>query len=332
MIKLTEYIKSQNDSYDLINENFITDWLKKFLGSTTEKIGKVSRFAHDHFIAGYGIAYKNKSEDPDTLKDFQEIAQAKTPDDVYKKLVEKCKNATQGGIKKLKKDAPKSLNTCTAWIETAETLKAMAEEKKDEAGKTLAEKVHSKLKDHYGDQKYNKAVEASSKVAQQIKNVQKDEEKNDKSKENKAKKGEESGINKDGEPVAVSGKQQDESTIQSIKDNADFLSPLVKKAGIDGKTLKNAVNAFITKAFKSDPKGIGEFEWNKEMADYISGSSEDGNALNDRLTNGISSIFCGLLILGDEPLIKSVYNYIDPNGVNKSELLKMINTKTFNKE
>ena len=353
MIRLNEYVKDQME-YNLLNENLRIDeglrsWLKKLFGKTAETIGKVSRFGHDHFTVGWGLKEKDKNDDPEGAQAIEEIADAKTPEDAYEKTKKSCKNAAQGGIKKLKKEAKTALTTCTKWIELAESLAAMAKEKKDEEGEKIAKDVVEKLKEHYGEELFKKAAEASKKTDEKVKDAvggenseEGNKEEGNKEEGNKeelpqAQKGEEAGVNDEGKPVATTGTQVEKNTKEAINDNADFLKPLLEKANIDAKVLQRAVNMFSKSIFKEETgnkNGKKVYSWTKEIQDDIDSSSLPNKAseLNKKIVDGLSSVICGLLILEKESLINGVYRLIDPKGNSKESLMKMINTKKFDLE
>ena len=306
MIRLNEYVKDQME-YDLLNE-------------------------------------KDKKDDPEGAQAIEEIADAKTPEDAYEKTKKSCKNAAQGGIKKLKKEAKTALTTCTKWIELAESLAAMAKEKKDEEGEKIAKDVIEKLKEHYGEELFKKAAEASKKTEQKVKDTanEKNKEEGNKEEDNKeelpqAQKGEEAGVNDEGKPVATTGTQVEKNTKEAINDNADFLKPLLEKANIDAKVLQRAVNMFSKSIFKEETgnkNGKKVYSWTKEIQDDIDSSSLPNKAseLNKKIVDGLSSVICGLFILEKESLINGVYRLIDSKGNSKESLMKMINTKKFDLE
>lgn len=338
MIRLNEYIKEQSLDFDIfdenlmINENKLTDWIKKKLGLFAEKAGKTAKFLSTHYAIGKGIADKNKDKDPETVKELKNIGNSKTPDDAYKLMLNACKKIINDEIKPVKDD-----NICVVWIEAALSLNIMAKEKNDSEGQKTAEETLNKLKEYYGEETYNKAVDATKNIDKKAKTLVNGEGNSEGEQQPQAQKGEEAGVNDEGKPVATTGTQVEKNTKEAINDNADFLKPLLEKANIDAKVLQKAVNIFSKSIFKEETgnkNGKKVYSWTKEIQSDIDSSALPNKAseLNQKIVDGLSSVICGLLILEKESLINGVYRLIDPKGNSKESLMKMINTKKFDLE
>ena len=139
----------------------------------------------------------------------------------------------------------------------------------------------------------------------------------------------EKNLGTDNQDAVVSPEQLKTGVQQEIKDDTDFLKPLVKTAGIDGEALSNYVTGIIKDAFKEEVKdpdtGVSNYEWKKGAVAAIA-ASKDGEK---RIVNGISAMVCGALILKSENIIDAVYNIkaLDPKGVAK-KLEKLKNQMT----
>lgn len=119
------------------------------------------------------------------------------------------------------------------------------------------------------------------------------------------------------ENAVVTPEQEKTGVQQTIKDEANFISPLAKRAGIDGQALSNYVTGIINKAFKEpvqdEKTGEAVLKWKNGAVQSI--AQNDGG--ETRLVDGISAIISGLLILKSQNAIDAVLNIeeLDPKGV-----------------
>lgn len=119
------------------------------------------------------------------------------------------------------------------------------------------------------------------------------------------------------ENAVVTPEQEKTGVQQTIKDEANFISPLAKRAGIDGQALSNYVTGIINKAFKEpiqdEKTGEAVLKWKNGAVQSIA-QNDGGEA---RLVDGISAIISGLLILKSQNAIDAVLNIeeLDPKGV-----------------
>lgn len=283
MKSLTNYIIEESLVFENINGEIIFEGFWKKLGSifgfSTEKVAKTMQNWSDDLKKGFttGQYIAAKSKDKEVKKAAEEQAQA--AEKGSKELLEKVKFEVQR-LMKVWDDIELPDHSLSQWNQ----LKSLSEKENDNEGKQLAKKFKELI-----DKKFPDSGKEYEKVSLKIEKAGVDE--GPKTNENSE---------KDNTNSEVSKEIKNETT-DTIKENNDLLTPLAKKADIDGNILRNFVSAKLRKTLdeKIGKKGTRE---------------SVQKALGEDVILGTCIMVLGALITKDEAKIKAISEQIGSNA------------------
>jgi len=283
MKSLTNYIIEESLVFENINGEIIFEGFWKKLGSifgfSTEKVAKTMQNWSDDLKKGFttGQYIAAKSKDKEVKKAAEEQAQA--AEKGSKELLEKVKFEVQR-LMKVWDDIKLPDHSLSQWNQ----LKSLSEKENDNEGKQLAKKFKELI-----DKKFPDGGKEYEKVSLKIEKAGVDE--GPKTNENSE---------KDNTNSEVSKEIKNETT-DTIKENNDLLTPLAKKADIDGNILRNFVSAKLRKTLdeKIGKKGTRE---------------SVQKALGEDVILGTCIMVLGALITKDEAKIKAISEQIGSNA------------------
>lgn len=270
----------EDNEGNIILEGF---WKKlgKWLGFRTEKVKQRMKSWDNELRAAYlagqiAAAKLNDSKTKEAIKKQDAAAEKSTKD-----LLVQTKFEVQRLMKNW--DAIKTVDYVFAQYKQ---LYLLSQQEKDDEGKTLSEKFKKLIDDKFpdGGKNYEQTVEKIEKSG--IGDVEKEGEGN----------GE-----KPKEP------NPEEATTDTIKDNADVLTPIVKTLGgkVDGNKLKNIVTKLLAKTQKTAPMKL-----------------KQNNIL------GMSVMICGALMMSSDKGLKAVCNELETDAKTFTDAIKPDEIKT----
>jgi len=283
MKSLTNYIIEESLVFENINGEIIFEGFWKKLGSifgfSTEKVAKTMQNWSDDLKKGFttGQYIAAKSKDKEVKKAAEEQAQA--AEKGSKELLEKVKFEVQRLMK-----VWDDIELPDHSLSQLNQLKSLSEKENDNEGKQLAKKFKELI-----DKKFPDGGKEYEKVSLKIEKAGVDE--GPKTNENSE---------KDNTNSEVSKEIKNETT-DTIKENNDLLTPLAKKADIDGNILRNFVSAKLRKTLdeKIGKKGTRE---------------SVQKALGEDVILGTCIMVLGALITKDEAKIKAISEQIGSNA------------------
>ena len=270
------------------NGNIITEgfWgkLGKIFGFGAEKVKQTmkswNKELRDAYLAGQIAAAKSKDNETKEAIKKQDAAAEKSSKDLL--------TQTKFEVQRLMKvwDNIKSVNYLFAQYKQ---LSLLSEQENDDEGKKLSKKFKKLIDGKFpdGGKKYKQTVEQIEK----------------------------SGINKvEGEEA--DGKEEEkknpeEATAETINDNADVLTPIVKTLGgkVDGNKLKDIVTNLLAKTQKTSPMKL-----------------KQNNIL------GMSVMICGALMMSSDKGLEAICNKLGTNAKKFTDQIKPDEIKTGDKK
>ena len=298
MKHFTDYIlekRSLNDVSILedVNGNIIVEGFWKKLGSLfgfgTGKIQKLS-----DKMEKWSDDFKNAF----TISQYM-AAQSKN-DNMAKLMTEYVNAIDKGGDAPLKflkeraqeiKDKPELLkdnNVAQVYLGFMKNLAELSKNAKDEEGIDLAK-------------------EGAGVIGKQNSDIKKEYEQTSK----KVEKVEDGPTEADAEGGKEEKKNPEEVTAETIKDNADVLTPIVKTLGgkVDGNKLKDTVTKLLSKTQKTSPMKL-----------------KQNNIL------GMSVMICGALMMSSDKGLKAVCNELETDAKTFTDAIKPDEIKTGDKK
>ena len=284
MKHLSDYIL-EKQSFNVIsiledaNGNIILEgfWKKlgKLFGFGTEKVKQTMKSwdkeLRDAYLAGQIAAAKSKDSETKEAIKKQDTAAEKSAKD----LLAETKFEVQRLIKNWD-----NINDVSYSFAQYKQLYLLSQQEKDDEGKTLSEKFKKLIDDKFpdGGKNYEQTVEKIEKSG--ICDVEKEGEGN----------GE--------KPKELN---PEEATTDTIKDNADVLTPIVKTLGgkVDGNKLKNIVTKLLAKTQKTAPMKL-----------------KQNNIL------GMSVMICGALMMSSDKGLKAVCNELETDAKTFTDAIK----------
>lgn len=337
MLTLREYIKLNEDvDLDYLFESQINEVsLGKLFNGLGRILGKSARGAvnavkqfgqniKDAYIGSQTFAAKSK--DKEIIKYQQEIDK-------------EMERGVDNGIKKLKELANEwfksdqlgkkdNVDSCSFYINQLLTLKKISDEKNDNEGKELVNKLKNKINTYFKD-----VLGESEKAVEKVNN--KLEEATKKEKEDKGKESQEAkeqpkdkqeasiGVNDEGNASGVSTKQEVKGVEDAVRESNDFLSPLAKEVNMNGEQLVALVTEMIDKAWKvngKDENGNTIKYWNKKIVN----PDDIKEGFGDQAVKGLSAILCGIMILNHDNLSKAIIQAVNEVGFDKNDIMKLM--------
>lgn len=268
----------EDNEGNIILEGF---WKKlgKWLGFSTDKVKQTIKSWDKELRAAYlagqiAAAKLNDSKTKEAIKKQDAAAEKSTKD-----LLVQTKFEVQRLMKNW--DAIKTVDYVFAQYKQ---LYLLSNKENDDEGKTLSEKFKKLIDDKFpdGGKKYEKTVE-------QINNSDINDVEN---------KGEDE---KQKEP------NPEKATTETIQDNADVLTPIVKTLGgkVDGNKLKDTVTKLLSKTQKTSPMKL-----------------KQNNIL------GMSVMICGALMMSSDKGLKAVCNELETDAKAFTDAIKPDEIKT----
>ena len=294
MKHLSDYIL-EKQSFNVIpiledaNGNIILEgfWKKlgKLFGFGTEKVKQTMKSwdkeLRDAYLAGQIAAAKSKDSETKEAIKKQDTAAEKSAKD----LLAETKFEVQRLIKNWD-----NINDVSYSFAQYKQLYLLSQQEKDDEGKTLSEKFKKLIDDKFpdGGKNYEQTVEKIEKSG--ISDVEKEGE---------------------GEGGKEEKKNPEEVTADTIKDNADVLTPIVKTLGgkVDGNKLKNTVTKLLAKTQKTAPMKL-----------------KQNNIL------GMSVMICGALMMSSDKGLKAVCNELETDAKTFTDAIKPDEIKTGDKK
>lgn len=295
MKHLSDYIL-EKQSFNVIpiledaNGNIILEgfWKKlgKLFGFGTEKVKQTMKSwdkeLRDAYLAGQIAAAKSKDSETTEAIKKQDTAAEKSAKD----LLAETKFEVQRLIKNWD-----NINDVSYSFAQYKQLYLLSQQEKDDEGKTLSEKFKKLIDDKFpdGGKNYEQTVEKIEKSG--ISDVEKEGEGEGEKEEEK--------------------KNPEEVTAETIKDNADVLTPIVKTLGgkVDGNKLKDTVTKLLSKTQKTSPMKL-----------------KQNNIL------GMSVMICGALMMSSDKGLKAVCNELETDAKTFTDAIKPDEIKTGDKK
>ena len=265
------------------------------------KLGKIFGFGADKIqkLSDKMEKWSNDFKNAFTVSQYK-AAQSKNKD-IAKLMAEYVDAIDKGGDAPLKflkeraqeiKDKPKLLkdnNVAQVYLGFMKNLAELSKNAKDEEGNGLAKegadvigKQNSDIKNEY---------EQTSKKVEKVEDGPTDKDAEGGKEEEK--------------------KNPEEVTAETINDNADVLTPIVKTLGgkVDGNKLKDTVTKFLAKTQETDPMKL-----------------EQNNIL------GMSIMICGALMMSSDKGLKAVCNELGKDAKTFTDAIKPDEIKTGDKK
>ena len=272
----------EDNEGNIILEGF---WKKlgKLFGFGTEKVKQTMKSWGEELRAAYlaGQIAAAKSNDTKTKEAIkkQDAAAEKSSKDLL--------TQTKFEVQRLMKNWD-DINDVGYSFAQYKQLYLLSQQENDDEGKTLSEKFKKLIDDKFPD---------GGKKYEQI-----------------AKKIENSGVSdveKKGEGKKPKEPNPEEATTETIKDNADVLTPIVKTLGgkVDGNKLKNTVTKLLAKTQKTAPMKL-----------------KQNNIL------GMSVMICGALMMSSDKGLKAVCNELETDAKTFTDAIKPDEIKTGDKK
>ena len=298
MKHFTDYIlekRSLNDVSILedVNGNIIVEGFWKKLGSLfgfgagkIQKLGdKMEKWSDDFknaFTISQYMAAQSKNDNMTKLMTEYIDAIDKGGDAPLKFLKERAKEI---------KDKPELLkdnNIAQVYLGFMKNLAELSKNAKDEEGIDLAK-------------------EGSGVIGKQNSDIKKEYEQTSK----KVEKVDDGPTEADAEGGKEEEKNPEEATAETIKDNADVLTPIVKTLGgkVDGNKLKDTVTKLLSKTQKTSPMKL-----------------KQNNIL------GMSVMICGALMMSSDKGLKAVCNELETDAKTFTDAIKPDEIKTGDKK
>ena len=298
MKHFTDYIlekRSLNDVSILedVNGNIIVEGFWKKLGSLfgfgagkIQKLGdKMEKWSDDFknaFTISQYMAAQSKNDNMTKLMTEYIDAIDKGGDAPLKFLKERAKEI---------KDKPELLkdnNIAQVYLGFMKNLAELSKNAKDEEGIDLAK-------------------EGSGVIGKQNSDIKKEYEQTSK----KVEKVDDGPTEADAEGGKEEEKNPEEVTAETIKDNADVLTPIVKTLGgkVDGNKLKDTVTKLLSKTQKTSPMKL-----------------KQNNIL------GMSVMICGALMMSSDKGLKAVCNELETDAKTFTDAIKPDEIKTGDKK
>ena len=278
IIDIEESLVFENANGEIILEGF---WKKlgSLFGYNTAKVAKTMANWSDDLKKGFttGQYIAAKSKDENIRKAAKEEAQA--AEKGSKELLKTVKLEVHR-LMKIIKDLSIPDYSLNQW----DKLKNLSEQENDNEGIELAKKFKEII-----DKKWPDGEKEYEKISSKIEKAGVDD--GPKSNENSE--------NTDTGNTKVSKEVTNETT-DTIKENTDLLTPLAKKANVDGKVLRNFVSAKLRKTLGK----IGE----KGTREAVQ------KALTEDVILGTCIMVLGALITNDEAKIKAISEQIGSNA------------------
>ena len=272
----------EDNEGNIILEGF---WKKlgKWLGFSTEKVQQTMKGWDKELRAAYlagqiAAAKLNDNKTKEAIKKQDAAAEKSTKD-----LLTQTKLEVQRLMKNW--DAIKMVDYVFAQYKQ---LYLLSEQEKDDEGKTLSEKFKKLIDDKFPD--------GGKQYEQTVKKI------------------EQSGVDdveNKGEDEKPKEPKPEEATIETIKDNADVLTPIVKTLGgkVYGNKLKDTVTKLLSKTQKTSPMKL-----------------KQNNIL------GMSVMICGALMMSSDKGLKAVCNELETDAKAFTDAIKPDEIKTGDKK
>jgi len=272
---LEDLLVFENADGEIIAEKF-WDKIVKIFGGDKDKLGKAMKEMPDDtkktFTTSQYIAAKSKDKD---IKKSAEEQQAEA-EKGQKFLLKRVKIE----VKRLMKGI-KYISLPDHCLNQNELLKDLSDELNDDEGKELhkkfAEIIDKKWPDGEGTENYEK-----------IKKKVEDSPVSDGPKA-------EDNTSDDNQQKEIK-KEVNKETTETITDNKNLLSPLAKKAGVDGNTLRNFVGTQLRKTLGADQEKIKKNGTREAVQ----------NALGEDVILGTCIMVLGALITNDQTKIEEI--------------------------
>lgn len=272
----------EDNEGNIILEGF---WKKlgKWLGFSTDKVKQTIKSWDKELRAAYlagqiAAAKLNDSKTKEAIKKQDAAAEKSTKD----LLVQ-----TKFEVQRLMKNWD-NMNDVSYPFAQYKQLYLLSNKENDDEGKTLSEKFKKLIDDKFpdGGKKYEKTVEQINNSG--ISDV-----------ENK------------GEGEKPKEPNPEEATTETIQDNADVLTPIVKTLGgkVDGNKLKDTVTKLLSKTQKTSPMKL-----------------KQNNIL------GMSVMICGALMMSSDKGLKAVCNELETDAKKITDAIKPNEIKTGDKK
>lgn len=272
----------EDNEGNIILEGF---WKKlgKWLGFSTDKVKQTIKSWDKELRAAYlagqiAAAKLNDSKTKEAIKKQDAAAEKSTKD----LLVQ-----TKFEVQRLMKNWD-NMNDVGYPFAQYKQLYLLSNKENDDEGKTLSEKFKKLIDDKFpdGGKKYEKTVEQINNSG--ISDV-----------ENK------------GEDEKQKEPNPEKATTETIKDNADVLTPIVKTLGgkVDGNKLKDTVTKLLSKTQKTSPMKL-----------------KQNNIL------GMSVMICGALMMSSDKGLKAVCNELETDAKAFTDAIKPNEIKTGDKK
>ena len=272
----------EDNEGNIILEGF---WKKlgKLFGFGTEKVKQTMKDWSEElraaYLAGQIAAAKSKDNETKEAIKKQDAAAEKSSKDLL--------TQTKFEVQRLMKNWD-NMNDAGYPFAQYKQLYLLSHKENDDEGKTLSEKFKKLIDDKFpdGGKKYEQTVEQINKSG--VSDV-----------------GNENNGEKPKEP------NPEEATIETIKDNADVLTPIVKTLGgkVDGNKLKDTVTKLLAKTQKTAPMKL-----------------KQNNIL------GMSVMICGALMMSSDKGLKAVCNELETDAKTFTDAIKPDEIKTGDKK
>ena len=272
----------EDNEGNIILEGF---WKKlgKWLGFSTDKVKQTIKSWDKELRAAYlagqiAAAKLNDSKTKEAIKKQDAAAEKSTKDLLIQ---------TKFEVQRLMKNWD-AIETVDYVFAQYKQLYLLSNKENDDEGKTLSEKFKKLIDDKFpdGGKKYEKTVEQINNSG--ISDV-----------ENK------------GEDEKPKEPNPEEATTETIQDNADVLTPIVKTLGgkVDGNKLKDTVTKLLSKTQKTSPMKL-----------------KQNNIL------GMSVMICGALMMSSDKGLKAVCNELETDAKKITDAIKPNEIKTGDKK
>lgn len=272
----------EDNEGNIILEGF---WKKlgKWLGFSTDKVKQTIKSWDKEFRAAYLAGQIAAAK----LNDSKTKEAAKKQDAAAEKSTKDLLEQTKFEVKRLMKNWD-NINDVDYPFAQYKQLYLLSNKENDDEGKTLSEKFKKLIDDKFpdGGKKYEKTVEQINNSG--ISDV-----------ENK------------GEDEKQKEPNPEKATTETIKDNADVLTPIVKTLGgkVDGNKLKDTVTKLLSKTQKTSPMKL-----------------KQNNIL------GMSVMICGALMMSSDKGLKAVCNELETDAKAFTDAIKPNEIKTGDKK
>lgn len=300
---------------EIIAEGF---WNKvgNILGYGAKKLSNAFNDTKDGFKDSFatGQLFAAKSKDNDTKDAAKELAdsvsQANSEDEAVEKLAEATKKLLSDKSKKIAPEVLISLKGCfNCYPENSTAKKSISlidkyletnhSEKKEKAEKTV-QTLNKKVKNAgVNKQTSKKSKKGSEKVSSDKSTL---------------------GVSKDGEPKAVTAKQEKEAVTDVIKNDIEFFKPLATAAKMDADQMRESIVNLINKSLKEqskDKEGNTVYKWKVDTKGF-----QTKNEPN--LIKGLGALLSGVVMINHKGMSEKIIDTLIGFGFSKADILKAL--------